>query len=321
MSAQAGVGILTNPCLLDCVSDWIPLGSRVCMLKLKVLDRSLCLLQVYAPNATSEYQAFVDEVNGAFLRVSATESAVLIGDFNAHVGTDTDTWKGVIGKHGVTGLNENGRYLLQLCCSNGLRIMIIFFQDREIHKYIWYRSSMDQKSLIDFCIVSSDLFSDVLDVRVKRGAELSTDHHLVVCSLRLSKPWPNKRSNKSSMTCRIKWKALEDKEVRKQFASSISSKFRQLLDLSDDIEKEWLLFRSAIISSATESCGRKRLSVAGGSEKRTPWWKKEVKEAIRAKKDAFKTWLQDRSSSDLQSRYTEARKTATLAVKISKEKS
>ena len=39
---------------------------------------------------------------------------------------------------------------------------------------------MDKKSLIDFCIVSSDLFSDVLDVQVKRGAELSTDHHLVV---------------------------------------------------------------------------------------------------------------------------------------------
>ena len=91
MSAQAGVGILTSPRLSDCVSDWIPLGSRVCMLKLKVLDRSLCLLQVYAPNATSEYQTFVDEVNDALLRVSATESTVLMGDFNAHVGTDTDT--------------------------------------------------------------------------------------------------------------------------------------------------------------------------------------------------------------------------------------
>ena len=120
----------------------------------------------------------------------------------------------------------------------------------------------------------------VLDVRVKRGAELSTDHHLVVCSLRLSKPWPNKRSNRSSVTYRIKWEAFEDKEVRKQFASSISSKFRQLPDVSEDI-------RSAIISSAAESCGRKRLRVAGDSEKRTPWWNQEVKEAIRAKKDAF----------------------------------
>ena len=91
MSAQAVVGILTSLQLADCVSDWIPLGSRVCMLKLKVLDRSLCLLQVYAPNATTEYQAFVDEVNGALLRVSSTESIALMGDFNAHVGADTDT--------------------------------------------------------------------------------------------------------------------------------------------------------------------------------------------------------------------------------------
>ena len=273
MSAQAGAGILTSPRLSDCVSDWIPLGSRVRMLKLKILDRLLCLLQVYAPNATSKYQAFVDEVNDALLPVSATESTVLVGDFNAHVGTDTDTWKGVIGKHGVTGLNENGRYLLQLCCSHGLHIMNTFFQHREVHKYTWYRSSMDQKSLIDFCIVSSDLLSDVLDVRVKRGAELSTDNHPVVCSLRLSKPWPNRRSNKSSVTYRIKWEALEDKEIRKQFAFSISSKFRQLPDVSEDIERKWLLFRSAIISSAAESCGRKRLRVAGDSEKRTFWWR------------------------------------------------
>ena len=105
MSAQAGVGILASHRLSDCVSDWIPLGSRVCMLNIKVLDRSLCLLPVYAPNATSEFQAFVDEVNCA----SHTESTVRMGEFNAHVGTETDTWKGVIRKHGVTGLNENAR--------------------------------------------------------------------------------------------------------------------------------------------------------------------------------------------------------------------
>ena len=37
----------------------------------RILDRSLCLLQVYeyAPNATSEYRAFVDELNDALLRV------------------------------------------------------------------------------------------------------------------------------------------------------------------------------------------------------------------------------------------------------------
>ena len=92
----------------------------------------------------SEYQGLVDEVNDALLRVSATESTVFMGDFNVNVGTDT--WKGVIGKHGVTGLIENGKYLLKLCCSNGLRIMNTFFQHREVHKYAWYRFSIGQKS-------------------------------------------------------------------------------------------------------------------------------------------------------------------------------
>ena len=78
MPAQACVRILTSPRLSDCVSDWIPLGLRICMLKCRVLDRSLCLLQIYAPNAMSEYQAFMEEVNDTLLRVSPTESAVLM---------------------------------------------------------------------------------------------------------------------------------------------------------------------------------------------------------------------------------------------------
>ena len=196
------------------------------MLKLKLLDRSLCLLQVYAPNALSEYQTFVDEVHDALLQVSPTESTVLMGDFNAQVGTDIVTWKGVIGKHGVTRLNEIGWYLLQLCCSNKLHIMNTFFQHKEVHKDTRYQPTTNQTSLIDFCIVSSDLFSDVLDVLVKQGAELSTDHHLLVCSLRLSKPWLNRKSNRSSVTYRIKCEALENKQLRKEFATSISYKFR-----------------------------------------------------------------------------------------------
>ena len=41
---------------------------------------------------------------------------------------------------------------------------------------------------IDFVIVTSDLRPYVMDTRVKRGAELSTDHHLVVSwVLRLKK--------------------------------------------------------------------------------------------------------------------------------------
>ena len=72
------------------------------------------------------------------------------------------------------------------------------------------------------------------------------------------------------MAYMIKWEVLADRDVRKQFASSMAAKFQQLPKVSEDIEMEWLLFRTAMISSAVESSGRKQLRMAAGSEKRTP---------------------------------------------------
>ena len=49
------------------------------------------ILHVYAPNAESKYQVFVDYANDALQRVGSTESTILLGDFNAHIGTDSET--------------------------------------------------------------------------------------------------------------------------------------------------------------------------------------------------------------------------------------
>ena len=56
------------------------------------------------------------------------------------------------------------------------------------------------------------------------------------------------------------------------------------------------------------------------SEKRTPWWKQKVKEAIRAKKVAYKAWLANKSSLELRLQYSEARKATATEVKLSKER-
>ena len=89
-------------------------------------------------------------------------------------------------------------------------------------------------------------------------------------------------------TYRIKWESLADKEVRTAFADNIASKFKELPTSSEDIE--------------------------------TPWWNQEVKEAVRAKKVACKAWLANKSSLELRSQYSEARKAAATKVKLSKER-
>ena len=59
------------------------------------------------------------------------------------------------------------------------------------------------------------------------------------------------------MAYRIKWEALVDRNVRKQLASSMATKFRQLPEVYENIKTKWLLFRTAMILSTGESCGRK----------------------------------------------------------------
>ena len=69
----------------------------------------------------------------------------------------------------------------------------------------------------------------------------------------------------------------------------MTSKFKKLPASTEEIETEWCLLRTAVITSAIKCCGRKRVGETKSSEKRTPWWNHEVKEGICAKKV---TWLE-----------------------------
>ena len=56
--------------------------------------------------------------------------------------------------------------------------------------------------------------------------------------------------------------------VRKQFASSIATKFQQLPEISSNMKIKWLLFQTAMISSAIKCCGQKRFRMEEDSKKK-----------------------------------------------------
>ena len=112
---------------------------------------------------------------------------------------------------------------------------------------------------------------------------------------------------------------MADIEVRTAFANNFASKFEELPTSTEDIETEWCLLRTAVITSATNCCGRKRVGGTKSREKRTAWWNQEVKEATRAKKVTHKAWLASKSSVELRSQCSEARKVAATKVKLPKE--
>ena len=94
----------------------------------------------------------------------------------------------------------------------------------------------------------------MLDVRVKQGLNCQPNTIMLFALYDFQNlGWTENHVGAVWLAYRIKWEALANIHVRKQFASSMATKFQQLTEISEDIEMEWLLFQTAIISLAVES--------------------------------------------------------------------
>ena len=99
-----------------------------------------------------------------------------------------------------------------------------------------------------------------------------------------------KQRRKRTWVERIKWGELKEKEqsLQGRFKSDIVWK------MDGTVEEMW----NAVTSKITECCREVQGVTLGGKtrvDKETWWWKDEVQEAVREKKNAFKLWKEDKA--------------------------
>ena len=72
-------------------------------------EQYLTLFSVYVPTVLAdpeEKDKFYSDLCGLLQNTPADDEILILGDFNARVGQDSEAWKGVLGKHGVGGMQR-----------------------------------------------------------------------------------------------------------------------------------------------------------------------------------------------------------------------
>ena len=64
------------------------------------------------------------------------------GDFNAHVGNDSGTWRAVIGRNGVSDLNPSYVFLSDFYASHSFSKTNTMFRHKSVHKCTWHQDTM-----------------------------------------------------------------------------------------------------------------------------------------------------------------------------------
>ena len=88
-------------------------------------NKQATIVSAYEPKMTNPDEVkdkFYDDLYNTISSTPRTDKLILLGDFNARVGTDHQTSEGVIGSEGVGKCNSNSVLLLRKCA--GLNLLI-----------------------------------------------------------------------------------------------------------------------------------------------------------------------------------------------------
>ena len=260
-----GVAIIMSKESARSMIEWEPVNERLIRARFNSHYAKTTVIQCYAPTNDAEddikeayYEALLAQIN----KTPQHDVLLVIGDQNAKVGSNNSQHERSMGKEGCGTMNENGERLTNLCSSNGLVIGGTLFKHKDIHKITWYSPNNRDKYQIDHVIINGKWRRSLLDTRSYRGADVNSDHCLVVVrlKLKLKKTLDDNKTNRKI----IDIKRLNDCEVQRKFTTELRNIFKELENLDQDeepsVENSWQKIKQVYQQTAEKTIGyRKKL--------------------------------------------------------------
>ena len=236
---------------------WKPVSERIITARFQSTHTKATGIQVYAPTedaAECDKDAFYDHLQDTINEIPSHDVKLLIGDLNAQICADRQGLEQAIGPHGTaTQTNDNDDRLLPVCNTNGLCIGNTYFVHKTIYKKTWRSPDSITKNEIDYIPINNRWTSGLSDVGVYGGADIGSDHPLLMSTYRLRL----KRKKECRPIRPVAVEKLKDTTIAEQFKIKIENQFQLLQDVVD-IEDQWTGFKNTVIEVAEETIGRRR---------------------------------------------------------------
>ena len=254
-----GVGIMLAKRAQEALIEWKPISPRIILVRFRSKTRNVTFINCYAPTNAAEVETkadFYDELQKTLDSRTRRDILIVTGDFNAKIGNDNTGRERIMGREGLGTMNENGEMFADFCVFNDLVIGGSVFQHKDIHKGTWVSPDHRTVNQIDHITIDKKFRRSLQDTRVRRGADVASDHHLLVGQVRLKLKKclpPGSKAGRKFNTI-----YLNDSALKSTFKLTLSNRFQALENCEDDpVETLWESTKQAWKSTCEEVLGKR----------------------------------------------------------------
>jgi hypothetical protein len=159
------------------------------------------------------------------------------------------------GRRGIGNMNENGELFSELCASCDWIIGGTVFPHKTCHKMSWVSPETVMENQTGHIAISKRFTRSLLDVRNKRGADIGSDHHLMIADFRFKILATRKKTETRRKEYNVQ--KLQMPSVRVEFKLELKNRFSVLSTQNEDTDTadSWKAIKNVYIETSEKILG------------------------------------------------------------------